>query len=634
MNNLSQARTELRHLTEEQILLFNQCNQDTKPLQSIITELDSGELSIAVVGEIKRGKSTFLNALLGAKVFPSRATICTASVTILDQGAEPRAQVFYRNRKPETIDLSGDEPIKALEKVVSRANPNVQDINMVRIWYPNPFTGNGIVLVDTPGVNDPDMWREEITYQYLATADAVIMLLDPMQPLSASETEFLSSKILGQTIASLFFVVNRIDDVSYSERQSAMKRIEEMLSKYVPNPILFAVSSKSALQAKLTGDEPLLKTSGFPTLETALLNFLEKGRGGFLLKTKVHRALAQLDEFESTTMHRMSALDMEKGEVEKCFNEASKELEKITSDKKELEKNIRSQEKDIARSLNSVVDDRIRYLRDSLKPQLISEPDVETLRRQILTFQKDSIEILRLAIKTKYESIMQEYSLEGIRLHNDIGGIFDSLHRSTESISSEIVVQRREGVSYGPNYRTAGAVGAITGAVGGTMIASSIATTAVATTATGAIIAGSVTALGIAGIIGAGILTGGIGLLLGLAVANYLSDGKKTESSGYVQARDIVDNKQAFVAVERFINNLKSVTDKMAQSLISAVIIEVVDPLQGQIDRKREEMEQIKSDLRRTEDGQRDLRKELNERILQITNLRNKWMNSFGEFMK
>jgi hypothetical protein len=124
---------------------------------------------------------------MGAKIFPSRATVCTAGVTILDNGPTPSAEIIYRNKKPQRIDLPLEDPSAKLTEIVSRKNTEVKDVQMVRVWYPNKFTGNGIVLVDTPGVNDPENWREEITYSYLAQADAVIMLLDPMQPLSKSE---------------------------------------------------------------------------------------------------------------------------------------------------------------------------------------------------------------------------------------------------------------------------------------------------------------------------------------------------------------------------------------------------------------------------------------------------------------
>lgn len=106
--------------------------------------------------------------------------ICTAGVTVLDHGETPRAEVLYRDGASDEMDLSDTAPAKALKAVVSRSNKDVQDIEVTRVWYPNPFTGNGIVLVDTPGVNDPDHWREDITYSYLAEADAVIMMSPPI----------------------------------------------------------------------------------------------------------------------------------------------------------------------------------------------------------------------------------------------------------------------------------------------------------------------------------------------------------------------------------------------------------------------------------------------------------------------
>src|SRR3989339_1990716 len=302
--------------------------------------LGQSDLSVAVVGEIKRGKSTFLNALIGTKLFPSRATICTAGVTILDNGPEAAAEVWYKDKKPERVKINEQDPMAGFEMLVSRKNPNVRNIQMVKIWYPNKFSGNGIILVDTPGVNDPDYWREEITYAYLANADAVIMLLDPMQPLSASEVEFLDQKILGQNIANLIFVVNKIDDVNPQERESAMKRISKLLAQHVPNPMIFAVASKPALEAKLSSNESMLKSTGFPEFEEALMDFLAKGRGGLLMRTKIQKGQSHLASMEDSLNHRLGALDQEKGVVEQKLKVATKNLDDLTGKRKNLEKEI------------------------------------------------------------------------------------------------------------------------------------------------------------------------------------------------------------------------------------------------------------------------------------------------------
>ena len=117
--------------------------------------------------------------------------------------------------------------------------------------------------MDTPGVNDPDSWREEITYNYLGASDAVIMLLDPGQALSDSEVEFLKDKILDSCIEKLIFVVNKIDDIPLKERATVRNRIESGLSRYVTTPHIYALSSKQALTAKMNKDDNLFISSGF-----------------------------------------------------------------------------------------------------------------------------------------------------------------------------------------------------------------------------------------------------------------------------------------------------------------------------------------------------------------------------------
>jgi len=200
MSSIENFRSRLKDTLNKQIQLQKSMNMDQNDSQNIIESLQSGELVVSVAGEINRGKSTFLNALMGNKIFPSRATVCTAGVTVLDNGESPLAEVVFNNGNKEKIDLTGGEPAKILAGHISRTNENVREISSLNIKYPNPFSGNGIRLVDTPGVNDPENWREEITYNYLSASDAVIMLLDPVQPLSKSEVEFLKDKILDSCI--------------------------------------------------------------------------------------------------------------------------------------------------------------------------------------------------------------------------------------------------------------------------------------------------------------------------------------------------------------------------------------------------------------------------------------------------
>ena len=131
--SLINNRSVLESIVDEHASFADEAGVSNQRLESIREQLNSGELSIAVVGEINRGKSTFLNALLGEMVFPSRAMVCTAGVTVLDHGEAPRAEVVYKDDTSEDIDLSQEAPAQILTEVVSRSNKDVQDIQVTRV---------------------------------------------------------------------------------------------------------------------------------------------------------------------------------------------------------------------------------------------------------------------------------------------------------------------------------------------------------------------------------------------------------------------------------------------------------------------------------------------------------------------
>jgi Dynamin family len=94
-------------------------------LLSSAANLRQGVFRLLVLGDMKRGKSTFLNALLGENLLPSDVSPCTALLTILKYGNTQKVTIHYHNSKPpEEIDFQefkqrytiNPEETKALEK--------------------------------------------------------------------------------------------------------------------------------------------------------------------------------------------------------------------------------------------------------------------------------------------------------------------------------------------------------------------------------------------------------------------------------------------------------------------------------------------------------------------------------------
>ena len=621
MTTFFKTRNKLKTILHTHTALAKETKVNDDVITDVIENLKHGEMSIAVVGEVNRGKSTFLNALMGTKLFPSRASVCTAGVTVLDYGDEPKAEIVFKNGKTKSFELSLENPSKSLVDVISRKNKEVQDIKMVRIWYPNPFTGNGLVLVDTPGVNDPETWREDITYEYLAGADAVIMLLDPMQPLSASEVEFLEHKILGRSIANLIFVVNKIDDVCMEDRAVALGRIENILKKYVPNPTIYPLASKPALKAKQTGDEQSLNISGFPEFEEGLLDFLAKGRGGLLLKRKIQKGIDHLsNDIQVSIDQRIGALDSEKGAVKTRLNRAQSDLQSQTKKKDDLKKQLKSKGKTIARQLKDIIREKENYLSHSLKPALQEEPSVSVLRSNILSFQRDCVEVLQDGIESTYSNLLSKHGERSLAIMSDVKDIMSSLsHDASSSVQSIQVSHQKVRVSSGIEEKKAGAVvGGVIGAGAGMAAA-----------------AGAGAGIAAMGVIGLGILTGGIGLLVGGAVAGMLSEKSSSSSSrnqsSYVEHDEMVNNRRAMLAVDRFLSKLKNNVNRISDMLINSLLQELVKPIDRQITGQKNLIAQINNDLDQTVEDQQSTRDFLASKTGDVKNINTQYQGLIND---
>src|SRR5580692_11251959 len=74
-------------------------------LLSLERKLASNQLHLAVLGQMKRGKSSFINALLGAEVLPTGVVPVTSVITEIRYGVVPEAAIFYRTGQREKVAL-------------------------------------------------------------------------------------------------------------------------------------------------------------------------------------------------------------------------------------------------------------------------------------------------------------------------------------------------------------------------------------------------------------------------------------------------------------------------------------------------------------------------------------------------
>ncbi len=291
-----------------------------------IPKLESERFHLVVLGEFNHGKSTFVNALLGADILPTGITPTTASINHVVYAANPTARVVLTSGESKYL-----EPTQ-LKEWVTVAGGHAAEVAYVELGYPSPLLQNHVVLVDTPGVNDLNEQRAEVTYGYVPRADAVVFLLDAGQALKDSEREFLRSRVLESARDRLIFVLGKMDMLSPDERVAVIDYVKTGIASLATDPVVFPLSAKDWAKSK----DP---NSGMPELVAYLERFLARDRAQVILDNAAADASRTAAYVENNLGVRMNAYAMDMGELEQRIAQVREQLD--TSKRKLDELHIR-----------------------------------------------------------------------------------------------------------------------------------------------------------------------------------------------------------------------------------------------------------------------------------------------------
>lgn len=348
----------------------------TETILNILNGLQSDKITLAFVAEFSRGKTELINSLFfaetGVRLLPSSPGRTTMSPTELfhdEKGGnyirllniESRLEdisltEFKKNPDRWTqIDLDCTSPTQMQEafkelvatKLVDRdvadklglwnereaaaqgiINPEKVEIPCWRhalISFPHPLLKEGLSILDTPGLNALGT-EPELTLSMLPSAQAIVFVLAADTGVTKSDLEMWHNHVChnrGGSKQGLAVVMNKIDAMwddlagenGYDDSIHSQIRTSAATLK-INEDVIFPVSAKQALLAKVKADEDLLAKSRLAALENYLANDILKQRKNILLGTiardigflvnesanltsaSLANAVAQLEEFK------------------------------------------------------------------------------------------------------------------------------------------------------------------------------------------------------------------------------------------------------------------------------------------------------------------------------------------------
>ncbi|MCF0220203.1 MAG: dynamin family protein [Muribaculaceae bacterium] len=264
----------------------------------IIKKLDTDVLTIGVIGQMKCGKSTFLNAFLfNDTILPAATNPMTAALSIITYGEEKNIVAeFYSTDEWANLKMQAERQLaedasdseinmkQAAMEVYSKSKAISQEIpsllgttktdkfenlidyvgadgkfvsitKSVTIHYPVEWL-KGVEIVDTPGFNDPIVSRELRTQEFLKKADVVLMLLYAGRAFDATDRDIVFEKVRKVGVGKILVGVNKYDLLIDRESEEEIaNNVEEEIRKACRDP---KYRDDLLIQETMRGIKPIL----------------------------------------------------------------------------------------------------------------------------------------------------------------------------------------------------------------------------------------------------------------------------------------------------------------------------------------------------------------------------------------
>lgn len=298
----------------------------------------SKQYKIAVMGEFKRGKSSLINVLLGAKILPADATPTTATINRITYGATPKAVITFRDGKREEISIG--ELADYVTKTTADGEARALRIKEATVYFPTVICQNHIDIIDTPGLND-EARMTQITIDMIANVDAVIVPIHARAPFSETEKKFVCQLIESDSINNLVLVVTFLDqldedDYDYEkfmeyirrriqsevfselEKRNSSEAVIQKAHKLLDQLRINGISSSLALESFVSNNRELRNKSRFEPFYDTLIGIVTAKQLENAIRKAIEALRFVVSQFDVQNQKRREFLEGGFRELDRC----------------------------------------------------------------------------------------------------------------------------------------------------------------------------------------------------------------------------------------------------------------------------------------------------------------------------
>lgn len=331
MSSFNEKKRKLSQRVESLIAFVKDLNEEriTTRFEEFKEEIKS-ELTFNVLclGDFSSGKSTFINQFFIKKsILPTSITPTTSRLTIIKYGEKQKIHLIYKDGSSKEIS---DNFENALSEYVAKDGDKLEQIEIAEVYINSDFLKEGVIIIDSPGLNDPEIERMEVTNNYIKKADSILYLLTATQSWKKSEKDFLEKKILiKEDLDKIFFLLNYWDLIEEEHREEVKSFVEEQVK--------ISIDKVSKELGKVLSPPPIVPISAkteenFDYLHKELWNYLGSKKGEEIINQKNKNLDTAKKDIKNLLSEKISVQNKEVTEISNTLKKLQIEIDKLKED--------------------------------------------------------------------------------------------------------------------------------------------------------------------------------------------------------------------------------------------------------------------------------------------------------------
>ena len=437
-------------------------------LAKALDVLDRQTYEVAVIAAMKAGKSTFLNAVIGAEVLASESescTVCRTEIRHLNPGATPYL-LEYKTTQAEPIliaegssQIIGQEFLKRTHEI--RQTNTVEETDYFELYHPivaiqDHRVLSGFTLIDTPGPNEWETKEfnavslKQTALQVMRSCQVILFILDYTSFRDSTNQDLLRELLeqrehfLEKDQDKLYFLLNKVDLRGNADRplEVVISDLKKSLKSFgIPNPKIFATSARKGLLARLIdqlkasenhlqdfknfflaryakenedGDlimpgpkkvaPQALQDSNIPEIEESIISTIAQNAGLNLLRDVLGQTTIAASEIETLLQVEIQGWSIAVEDLEQRLGEYTAMADRSQNRLQDIEKKIVVQQDELTQKFNQELDDFADRAIGKIKQE------IDLLIEQLKSQKQPGL--LSLAIANLF-SVLSKGSLDG-----------------------------------------------------------------------------------------------------------------------------------------------------------------------------------------------------------------------------